>query len=37
MLMNNGEKSERDVAKHATAWIKENQSTFDGWIKAAQQ
>jgi glycine betaine/proline transport system substrate-binding protein len=36
MLMNNGEKSERDIARHASAWIKKNQSTFDGWIKAAQ-
>ena len=33
LLMNKGEKSERAIKKHADAWIKANQSTFDGWIK----
>ena len=33
MKMNEGEKSERAIKKHASAWIKANQSTFDGWLK----
>jgi glycine betaine/proline transport system substrate-binding protein len=33
MKMNNGEKSERAIKKHASDWIKANQSTFDSWIK----
>ena len=31
--LNNGEKSERAIKKHASAWIKANQSTFDSWLK----
>ena len=33
MRMNAGEKSERAIKKHANAWIKANQSTFDSWVK----
>ena len=33
MKMNAGEKSEKAIKKHADAWIKANQSTFDSWIK----
>ena len=33
MKMNKGEKSERDVKRHAKEWVKANKSTFDGWIK----
>ena len=33
MKMNKGEKSEKAIKKHATAWIKANQSTFDRWFK----
>ena len=33
MKMNAGEKSERAIKKHASAWIKANQSTFDSWVK----
>ena len=33
MKMNQGEKSEKAIRKHASAWIKANQSTFDSWIK----
>ena len=33
MKMNAGEKSERAIKKHASAWIKANQSTFDSWLK----
>lgn len=36
MLMNQGEKSEREVRAHAKAWVKKNQKTFDRWIAAAQ-
>jgi glycine betaine/proline transport system substrate-binding protein len=34
-LINNGEKSERDIKRHAQEWIKKNRSEFDGWIKEA--
>ena len=33
MKMNQGEKSEKAIKKHANAWIKANQSTFDSWLK----
>jgi len=33
MKMNQGEKSERAIKKHASTWIKANQSTFDSWLK----
>ena len=33
MKMNEGEKSEKAIKKHANAWIKANQSTFDSWFK----
>ena len=33
MKMNQGEKSEKAIKKHASAWIKANQSTFDSWVK----
>ena len=33
LKMNAGEKSERAIKKHASDWIKANQSTFDSWIK----
>ena len=33
LKMNDGEKSEKAIKKHADAWIKANQSTFDSWIK----
>jgi glycine betaine/proline transport system substrate-binding protein len=33
MKMNTGEKSEKAIKKHANAWIKDNQSKFDSWIK----
>jgi len=36
MLMNKGEKSEREVRQHAKDWIKNNQKTFDSWIAAAK-
>ena len=33
MKMNKGEKSEKAIKKHASAWIKANQTTFDSWLK----
>ena len=33
LKMNKGEKSEKAIKKHAEKWIKDNQSTFDSWIK----
>ena len=33
LRMNEGEKSEKAIKKHAEQWIKENQNTFDSWIK----
>ena len=33
MKMNAGEKSEKAIKKHAAAWIKANQATFDSWLK----
>ena len=36
MLMNKGEKSERQIKEHAKTWVKKNQKTFDSWIKAAK-
>jgi len=35
LRMREGEKSPADIDRHAEAWIKANQSTFDGWIKEA--
>jgi glycine betaine/proline transport system substrate-binding protein len=35
-LMRNGEKSAEDIGRHADAWIKANQSKFDGWLKEAR-
>ncbi len=36
LLMVKGEKRERDLARHATDWIKSNQKTFDGWVDTAR-
>ncbi len=35
LRMRDGEKSAADIERHANAWIKANQATFDGWIKEA--
>ncbi|MEL6722746.1 MAG: glycine betaine/L-proline ABC transporter substrate-binding protein ProX [Pseudomonadota bacterium] len=37
LLMRDGEKSDKDIARHTDDWIKANQATFDGWVQAAQQ
>jgi len=36
MLMSKGEKSEKDIQRHAKMWIKNNQSIINGWIKIAK-
>ncbi|CCH49552.1 glycine betaine/L-proline ABC transporter substrate-binding protein ProX [Pseudodesulfovibrio piezophilus] len=35
--MNQGEKSDKDIARHADEWIAKNKATWEGWIKAARQ
>ncbi|MFO7642260.1 MAG: glycine betaine/L-proline ABC transporter substrate-binding protein ProX [Candidatus Competibacteraceae bacterium] len=37
LRMRDGEKSPSDIERHADAWIKAHQETFDGWIKEALQ
>lgn len=37
LRMREGEKSAEDIERHAEAWIKANQETFDGWIQAARE
>ena len=36
-LMYKGEKSQRDIERHAKDWIKKNQKKFDGWITEARK
>lgn len=35
--MNEGEKSEKDIAKHVDEWIAANQATWDGWLDTARK
>jgi glycine betaine/proline transport system substrate-binding protein len=35
--MENGEKSQQDIERHAQDWIAANQETWDGWLNAARQ
>ena len=35
--MNEGEKSDKAIAKHADQWIAKNKATWEGWLKAARQ
>lgn len=35
-LMEEGEKSKKDIEKHVKAWIKKNQGTWDAWLEAAR-
>ena len=37
LRMHDGQNSQADIERHANAWIKANQSTFDGWINLARQ
>ncbi|MBT8345345.1 MAG: glycine betaine/L-proline ABC transporter substrate-binding protein ProX [Desulfofustis sp.] len=34
--MNEGEKGEKDIARHVDEWIAKNQSTWDGWLEEAR-
>lgn len=36
LKMRDGEKEIEDIERHADAWIRANQETFDGWIEAAK-
>lgn len=35
--MNDGEKSEKDIGRHADEWIANNQQTWDGWLEEARK
>ncbi|MCF6179239.1 MAG: glycine betaine/L-proline ABC transporter substrate-binding protein ProX [Geopsychrobacter sp.] len=35
-LMQNGEKSQKDIKRHVKNWIKKNQKTWDSWLTAAR-
>lgn len=35
--MNEGEKSDKDIANHVDEWIVKNQATWDGWLDAARK
>ncbi len=35
--MNEGEKSEKDIERHANAWIKDNQDKWNEWLDAARK
>jgi glycine betaine/proline transport system substrate-binding protein len=36
-LMNEGEKSQKDIERHASEWIAKNQEKWDGWLATALQ
>ncbi len=35
--MNEGEKSQKDIVKHAEEWISKNKATWDGWLAEARK
>lgn len=35
--MNEGEKSDKDIARHVDEWIKENAEKWNGWLNAARK
>ncbi len=35
--MQDGQKSQKDIERHATAWISANQAKWDGWLDAARE
>jgi glycine betaine/proline transport system substrate-binding protein len=37
LRMRDGEDSAKDIERHADAWIRANQATFDGWIDEAMK
>ena len=36
LAMKDGQNKPADIERHTDGWIKAHQSTFDGWIQAAQ-
>jgi len=36
LRMRDGEDSEKDIKRHAEAWIKANQATYDSWLEQAR-
>ena len=36
-LMQEGEKSQKDINRHVQEWIKKNQETWNGWLEAARK
>ena len=36
-LINQGENSDEDIARHVDDWIRQNQQTFDNWIAEARK
>ena len=36
-LMQEGEKSQKDIERHVKAWITKNQETWNGWLEAARK
>ena len=36
LIMNEGEDSTGDIARHATEWIAANRDVFDGWLETAR-
>jgi glycine betaine/proline transport system substrate-binding protein len=35
--MNEGEKSQKDIERHADEWIAKNKATWDGWLEEARK
>jgi glycine betaine/proline transport system substrate-binding protein len=35
--MYEGEKSQKDIERHADEWIEKNRSTWNGWLDAARK
>ena len=35
--MKNGEKSLKDISRHAQEWVQKNQAQFDGWVEEAKK
>lgn len=35
--MNEGEKSQKDIERHATEWIEKNAATWEGWLSEARK
>ena len=35
--MHNGEKSQKDIERHAAEWIKSHQTTWNTWMREARK